>query len=512
MADLPSASIVRRVLAGAGWMMGWRMISRLLGFVSVLILARLLAPADFGIVAIATSVTAAIEGLSQFGVRDALVRLHDESKAYYDTAFTFQAVRGLVTGTLIAGLSWFAGPLLGEARLTPVLLVLAGSAVVAGWENIGVVRFSRELDFRMQVLLQAGPRLLGFVLTTTLAVLLRSYWALVWGAVAVKLAGVAMSYAVSAHRPGFSLRGWRYLLGFSVWTWASGLAIIVWTRSEPFLLGPALGPAMLGVYMIGVEIAILPISELVEPASAALFPGFAMAQRRGSETVAMGMRVGGALALCAAPLSLGVSACSGFLVAALLGPAWQAAQPVIAILAWLCLFSPYSFVCGNVLSAKGLVRRVFYGVAAAAALKVAALLLVRPTGNLKLIALASVLVVAAESGIFIWQLRAAGGGEVRRAGGAMLRLAAASAASAGLLYATVPGAWQVVALARVPALAAGAATGLLGLAVFAAAQAMLWLACGQPPGPEALLLETLRGLGAFRRAEARWLAPRRTGA
>jgi PST family polysaccharide transporter len=131
MAQPTSVPIVRRVLAGAGWLMGWRVVSRLLGFASVLILAQLLAPADFGIVAVATAVTAAIDGLSQMGVREALVRLGGDGRDHYDTAFTVQAARGLVTGGLVAALGLAAGPVLGEARLAPVLLLLAGGVVVA---------------------------------------------------------------------------------------------------------------------------------------------------------------------------------------------------------------------------------------------------------------------------------------------------------------------------------------------------------------------------------------------
>jgi O-antigen/teichoic acid export membrane protein len=214
----------------------------------------------------------------------------------------------------------------------------------------------------------------------------------------------------------------------------------------------------------------------------------------------MALRVACVLALCAAPLSVAVSAGSGFLVAALLGATWQAAQPVVAVLAWLCLVAPYSFVGTTVLSAKGLVRRVFASVAVAAALKVAALLLVRRTGDLELIALASVVVVGVEAAIFVWQVRAAGGGGgVRHAATAMLRTSAAAAAAAGVLYGVVPGTWQVVALHRAPALAAAAATGLLSVVVFAAAQWTLWAAAGRPAGPETLLVDSLRTMPLFQR-------------
>ncbi len=477
--------------------MGWRMISRSLGFVSLLVLARLLAPADFGIVALATSVTAAIDSLSQLGVRDALVRLKEGHRDYYDAAFTFQVIRGLITGGLIAGLSLLSYGLLNEPRLQGVLLVLAAVAVISSFENIGVVGFSREMDFRMQFVLQALPRLVGFVVTTVLAFLLHSYWALVWGAAVAKLFAVLLSYALSAHRPSFSLLGWRYLLSFSFWSWSNGIAMLIWSRADPFLLGPVLGSEALGLFMVAGEIAMLPVSELIDPASAALFPGFSLAQRSGTDPLDIGLTIAGVLALCAAPFALGVSACSGLLVAALLGSKWEAAQPIVAIMAWLCLFSPFSYVCSSVLSAKGMVTRVFMGTAAAAAMKVAAILLVRSTGDLRFISLTVVVVVAAESSIFIWQLRAAGNREFRLLVASMLRVVVALAGSGAVLY-VMPMTWQVVKLGQFAAVLVGAGIGLLTFVLFFALQGGLWFIVGRPAGPEARLLEALHTSGLLR--------------
>jgi hypothetical protein len=134
-------------------------------------------------------------------------------------------------------------------------------------------------------------------------------------------------------------------------------------------------------------------------------------------------------------------------------------------------------------------------------LKVVVLLLVRPTGDLRLIAFASVIVVVAESGIFIWQLRAAGSSELWRAATAMLRMIVAAVATAGLLYLLVPGAWQVVSLGRWSALFAGVAAGLLTYVIFFALQAMLWVLFRRPRGPEAQLWEALRQFDLFCRIE-----------
>ncbi len=338
------ASIGRRILTGTGWNMGLRVATRSLDFISLLVLARLLIPADFGIVALASSISASIDALSQLGVKDALVRLHTERRDYYDTAFTFQVMRGVLTAVLLVAFSEFSDAWLGDARLQDILLVMAVLALVAGVENIGVVTFTRELNFRMQVMMQAFPRVLGFMTTVGLALALRNYWAIVGGIVVLRTTGVAITYVAAPHRPHFGFAGWRYLGSFSFWAWAGSLAGIIWGRSDGFLLGPILGPSVLGIYMMGVQLALMPVSELLEPACAALFPGFAMAQRGGAKPTAMALRVTGVLVLATIPFSIGVSACSGYLVTALLGPQWQEARVVIAILAWACLFSPFSYV------------------------------------------------------------------------------------------------------------------------------------------------------------------------
>ena len=238
--------------------------------------------------------------------------------------------------------------------------------------------------------------------------------------------------------------------------------------------------------MLACDIAFLPVTELLEPACSALFPGFALARRSGSEPVALGLSVAGALALLTIPFSIGVSACSGYLVTSLLGAKWEAARPIIAVLAWMCMFSPFSYVSGSVLSAQGQVSRVFASHALAAALKVSVVLAVRHTQNLQWIALSSVLIVAAETSIFMFQPRAAGNKEFRSLGMAMARALVSTAVTCAVVS-QVPGAWAVVTMDRPYALFAGGSLGLLTLALFFACQGMLWHLAGQPAGPESRL-------------------------
>jgi O-antigen/teichoic acid export membrane protein len=471
--------------------MGWRMLSRSLGFISMLILARLLVPADFGIVAVAASISGSIDALSQLGVRDALVRLNDERLEYYNTAFTLQVVRGLLTGLVLAGVSIFANTWFGDPRLKIILELMAGLAVVSGFENIGIVRLSRELNFRMQFIIQIAPRLLGFVVTVTLAFLLRDYRALVWGMIVSRVTSVIMTYLVSVHRPRFGMSGWRYLLGFSFWTWAGSLAMVAWSRSDPFLLGPALGPSVFGIYLLAGEIALLPNSELLEPICSALFPGFAFAQRQGKSPISVGLTVSGALALCAIPFSIGVSACSGYLVVGLLGEKWEAAQPVVAILAWICMFSPFSYVCSSLLSVQGQVRRVFFSNGTAAVVKVLVVLVVRESHDLETIATAAVLVVALESLLFIGQLRAVGNAELRQLSMTMFRAALAVIPTVCSL-AIIPGTWENVTSGQFFSIIFGTGIGVLSFILFMTFDTTIWVLFGMPDGSERRMYDAVR--------------------
>src|ERR1700710_294949 len=80
-------SVSQRAAMGAGWIIAWRVATRNIGLLSTLILVRLLEPADFGLVALATGLISSVDALSAIGVQDALVRAPDLDRDLYDTGF-----------------------------------------------------------------------------------------------------------------------------------------------------------------------------------------------------------------------------------------------------------------------------------------------------------------------------------------------------------------------------------------------------------------------------------------
>ncbi len=150
MAERPTSSpesLGRRLMSGSVWMIAMRWSMRLLGLVSTAILARLLTPEDFGLVAMSAFAVGFIEVFSQLGVELVLIRHPNPQRRHYDTAWTFNLLTGLILGGLMVLVAPLAAAYFEEPRVEQVLWVLAAAPLVKGAVNIGIVDFRRDLRF-----------------------------------------------------------------------------------------------------------------------------------------------------------------------------------------------------------------------------------------------------------------------------------------------------------------------------------------------------------------------------
>ena len=298
-----------------------------------------------------------------------------------------------------------------------------------------------------------------------------------------------MTYIVHPFRPRLSVAGWRHLAGFSFWIWAACIVGILWERIDVFVLGPDLRQRIAGLYVIALELASLPMTEIVAPVSDALFAGFSRAQTDTNSSAHHAPVVAAMLVMVIAPITITISCASGYVVAALLGPHWSAAVPLISILAWLCLFSPLSTVCNTVLVANGHVMRGFIGKAIATAVKVAVLLIATAmTKRLDIVAAAMTACVALESCAYLFLMSDLPDVRLRTMVAPISR-----ALAAGLLTVLVLHqfglAWQVVTMPSLQAVVYGAMIGLSVAGLYIISVTVLWLAAGRPAGPETRFLE-----------------------
>jgi len=315
-------------------MVAFKMLDRSLGLLSTLILARLLIPKDFGLVAMATAMSALLELFAAMGLDTALIQRSEATRAHYNTAWTLNVAVGLMIGSGMLVLAWPASLFYHEPRVMPVVCWLAVGAFIQGCENVGVVDFRKEMRLDREFRFLMGKRVMAFATTVPLAFALRNYWALVAGILMSRVGGVALSYALHPFRPRPSLAAVADLMHFSKWLVVQNGLSFLKERSADFIIGRFAGPHALGIFSISAEISNMPATELVAPINRAVLPAYAKLAGDKAALRREYLSVMSLVALLAVPMVAGFAVAAPFLVLLILGPKWQDAAAMISILAF----------------------------------------------------------------------------------------------------------------------------------------------------------------------------------
>lgn len=323
----------RKIAVGAAWMVGFKLIDRSIGLLSTIVLARVLAPEDFGLVAMAMVLIGALELLISFSFDVVLIQNPKAGRDQFDTAWTLNVVFTGACAVVLAMLAPGAASFYGQVRLETIIYLLAGGFALQGLSNIGPVIFRREMQFDQEFKFLLAKRLSTFLITIPAALYFRNYWALIIGQLSATAFSVALSYIMSNYRPRFSLRARVELFHSSKWLVLNNIFQFLNNSAAQFVIGRMSGAQALGVYAIASEISTLPTTELVAPINRAAFPGYARAAGDLDQLRTSFLKVISSIALFALPAGVGILVVADLLVPAVLGWQWLAAVPLIQVLA-----------------------------------------------------------------------------------------------------------------------------------------------------------------------------------
>ena len=256
------------------WAAALRVTVRLLLFVRTLILARLLAPDDFGLMGIAVISILFIESITDSGVEAALVQKKEEIEEYLDTAWTMQIIRSILTAALLVVFAPTIGSFFGSAEAETILRVLSLTVALKGFANIGVVRFTKHLRFDKTFILEMASRGLEFVVSVSLAFALRNVWALVIGAMVGMIARLVTSYIIDDYRPRVR---WvwdqvKELFNFGKWILVTNVAMFGVSNIDDILVGRFLGVTQLGFYRMAYNLSQAVAAEIMVVTSQVALP------------------------------------------------------------------------------------------------------------------------------------------------------------------------------------------------------------------------------------------------
>jgi lipopolysaccharide exporter len=478
--------IKQRMARGAFWMMLLTFVDRVIGFVSTLILVRVLAPADFGIVAMALSFIFLAQLISAFGFDVALINNQAATDDHYHSAWTMNVIMGTCIFLIVIAAAQPVADFYEQPRVFWVVCALGLSPLIGGFENIGVVAFRKELNFHKEFAFQISKKVVSFVTVVPLALWWGNHWALVVATVATRLAGTLMSYYVHPFRPRFSLVEARGLLKFSKWLLFNNVLILLKDRSSDFVIGRLSGPAALGIYNITNEFSNLPVTEIGAPVNRALLPGFARYSER-TELVNAYSDAVSMVAMVAVPAAAGTLAVAPFFVPVVLGEQWLAGIPLMEVLSvGSALLMLQASIC-SLLFARGEAATVMKTNVVFVALLLSLLAILAPRFGALGAAWAALSTAAATMPLFIYQLKRRIGMPPRLFVRAVVRPLIASIVMAGVVRIVLP-----EYVPGMPTLHAGFWLGVgvvVGVITYIAAVLAQWLLVGRPAGAERHVLD-----------------------
>ena len=477
----------RSVVSGALLYVGMRWFDRLIGVISTIVLARLLTPDDFGIVALALVVLGLAMVMLDMGINVAIVQRTDLDQEDLDTAWTIRLLQNAVIALGLSAAAAAIACLYGDPRLEPVLWLLAFAYLLDGFTGLGPIVFQKRQQYAREVAFYAAKRFFGFVVTIALALWLRSYWALVYGTVLANAGGVLLSHLMLGRLPRFTLSRWQGFIGASFWLALQSMAGYVSQELDKFVVGRRDGTTVLGGYAIASQIAAMPTSELLAPLSRALFPAMAAIKDDPAGLRRIFLLALGIQCTLALPAAVGLALVAGDLVPIMLGAKWAGAVPILVPLALAFGANALMHAGGYLLTSLGRYRAQSLLQWSAALTLALLVFVIFPSADATRIAwFRTGLAIVSVAAIAVLSLSCLPGLGLRDLLASIRRpVLATFAMSAAVALIAGPG-------AALPAWAALGLKVVTGVATYGGALLILWQVEGRPEGAESWVFARLR--------------------
>ena len=322
---------VRRRTARGGFVtLGGQAVRFVLTLGSTMVLARLLTPADFGLVAMVTAVTGFLATFKDLGLSQATVQRQKIEQGEVSTLFWVNVVASMVLTLLVVGLAPILARLYHEPSLTAITLALSLGFVISGLGIQHAALLQRQMRFRRLVVIDLMSLSLGIFAGIVVALAGYGYWALVAMPLATSASATAGYWFSSRWRPGRPvwssgakgmLRFGGYLTGFNTVNYLA-------RNLDNVLIGWRWGAAPLGLYSRAYQLLMLPLQQINAPIGSVMIPTLSRLQGETARYRKGFLEVLEKLVLVTSPLIGYLIATSDWVVDVFLGPQWHDAARI----------------------------------------------------------------------------------------------------------------------------------------------------------------------------------------
>ena len=331
-----SGKITRSVVSGAAWSGISQIVSQGLRFVSIIFLARILTPEDFGLIAMVSIITTIAGNLIDFGFIEVLIQRKEITRQHLVTSFWVILMTGTLLCILVVSLSHLISLFFNDSRVGPLLSVTSIIFIIQSSAAVHSALLRRKLLF-FQAALADMADAFGYILGALSAAYAGlGVWSLVIGNICGNTPGVILRWILSGWRPGFSfhLSSFQDLWKFGLNILGTRLVYITLDKLDYLVLGKFLLPAALGFYSQAFRIARIPSDSLGAIGNRVILPALSLVQDENQRLQQALLRGESFLSIIGLPLFFGMAVVAPELVLVLIGSQWI---PSILPLRVLCI-------------------------------------------------------------------------------------------------------------------------------------------------------------------------------
>jgi O-antigen/teichoic acid export membrane protein len=349
------SDLEQRTITGVMWSAGASVGQQFLNFAVTVVLARLLLPSDFGLVATIAVFTGFVSLFVDFGLGAALIQRPTLTERHRSSAFWMNLTAGLLLAALVAVLAPALARFFNEPRLTALTLVLSLNFAIGSLGIVQSALLQRSMDFRRLGAIGISATIIGGTGAIAAAVAGYGVWSLIVQLVATTGVRTVLLWAASNWRPRLVLDRdamrelWRFSANLAGYT-----AVNYWARNaDNFFIGKFVGAAGLGIYSRAYNLMLLPIQQISVVTARVMFPALSRIQDEPDRVKRAYLRAVGIIGLLSFPAVAGLFVVANPFVVTLYGEKWAGVIPVLHILCIAGLMQPVAATVGWIYQSQG---------------------------------------------------------------------------------------------------------------------------------------------------------------
>lgn len=372
----------RAVGSSIAWSFVDKWLSRAFSLAVFVVLGRLLAPSEFGAVALATAYVAFLTIFVEAGLGAALVRRPSLSPGDIGTAFVVSAAAGFAFSAGGVALATPIALMFGSPETAPVLRVMSIALILHGFASIPAALLERDLDFRALAIRRSIATAASGVGAIVAALYGLGVWSLVIQSLGFAVIGCILSILPVWRRLriGFSARSLRELWDTSIGVFGTQFVTFINSQADRLIVGAFLGVEALGQYFFAMRIIALTMELFTAVFSNVGLSAFARLQAEPPRLLSLLYRMTGVTSIATVPIFAAIGAFATVIVPFVFGPQWESAIPLLQILVFLGALNSLLIFDRSVLVAVGKSTTAFWLSVGQAAMGVALLLVAAPFG------------------------------------------------------------------------------------------------------------------------------------